>query len=173
MTATRDDRSAPGAEAATPVSATASSLLTFSLGQEEYGLDLQRVREIRTYGGITPIPNAPEAVEGVTNLRGDIVPIVDVRARLGLPPARRDRFTVMVIVETGRRLAGLVVDAVSDVVEIDPDTLTHAPELGTDVDTTFLTSIARRDEQLVLVLDIDRLVAVEEIAAALETDSNT
>lgn len=158
---------------AAPDAAGSTSLLTFSLGAEEYALDLHRVREIRTYGGITPIPNAPPAVEGVTNLRGDIVPIVDVRARLGLPPSRRNRFTVMVIVETSRRLAGLVVDSVSDVIEVDPDVLTQAPELGADVDVTFLASIARRDEQLVLVLDIDRLVAVEEIAACIESDSTS
>ncbi len=157
----------------TKESGSAKQLLTFSLAREFYGLDLQRVREIRTFGGVTRIPNAPPSVEGVMNLRGEIVPIVNVRTRLGLPAVKRDRITVVVIVEAGPRLAGLVVDAVEDVIDVESESLTHAPSLGTDIDTTFLSCIAQVREQLVLVLDIDRLVAADEIATSFCADSIT
>jgi purine-binding chemotaxis protein CheW len=137
---------------------TARQILTLRLGEDEYGLDILRVREIKGYSLITPIPNAPAYVKGVMNLRGTVVPVVGLRERFGLPTVGYDRFTVIVIVTVGARIVGLVVDAVSDVIDLGPDDVEPTPEFGAHVDTSMLTGVAKREARLVMLLDVERLV---------------
>ncbi len=141
----------------TPVAAT-GQFLTFRLGDEEYGLEILRVQEIKGYSKITPLPNTPREVKGVMNLRGAVVPIIDLRTRFGLREAEYTVFTVIVVVTVGTKIVGLVVDAVSDVLNVEAKEVVPTPDLGSGVDTSFLTGIARTGERLVSLLNIDRLV---------------
>ncbi|MCU0705104.1 MAG: chemotaxis protein CheW [Fimbriiglobus sp.] len=134
--------------------------LTFRLADEEYGLEILRVQEIKGYSKVTPLPNTPPEVKGVMNLRGAVVPIIDLRHRFGLPTAEYTRFTVIIVVTIGVRVIGLVVDAVSDVLNVGERDAVPPPELGAGVDTSFLTGIARSGERLVSLLNIDRLVGL-------------
>ena len=133
-------------------------MLTFRLGGEEYGIDILRVQEIRGYEQPTHIVNAPAHVKGVINLRGVIVPIVDLRLRFGLPEAAYDRFTVVIILNVGERVVGAVVDSVSDVIEIAPEQVRAAPELDAGVDAGHITGIGTLGERMLILLDIERLM---------------
>jgi purine-binding chemotaxis protein CheW len=143
-----------------------SQFLTFCLDNEEYGLEILRVQEIKGYSKITPLPNTPPEVKGVMNLRGAVVPIIDLRTRFGLRQAEYTRFTVIIVVTVGAKVVGLVVDAVSDVLNVGAKEVVPTPELGAAVDTSFMTGIARTGERLVTLLNIDRLVGHAELAAA-------
>ncbi|MBP3955740.1 purine-binding chemotaxis protein CheW [Gemmata sp. G18] len=135
-----------------------NQFLTFLLQDEEYGLEILRVQEIRGYSKITPLPNSPREVKGVMNLRGTVVPIIDLRVRLGLREAEYTRFTVIIVVTVGAKIVGLVVDAVSDVLNVEAKEMVPTPDLGAGVDTSFLNGIARTGERLVSLLNVDRLV---------------
>ncbi|MBN9517537.1 purine-binding chemotaxis protein CheW [bacterium] len=135
-----------------------SQFLTFRLADEDYGVEILRVQEIKGYSKVTPLPNTPPEVKGVMNLRGTVVPILDLRTRFGLPGAEYDRFTVVIVVTVGPKVVGLVVDAVSDVLNVAPAELVPTPDLGAGVDTSFLTGMARAGDRLVTLLNIDRLV---------------
>ncbi|AWM36640.1 Chemotaxis protein CheW [Gemmata obscuriglobus] len=149
------------------VQADTGQFLTFCLADEEYGLEILRVQEIKGYSKVTPLPNTPPEVKGVMNLRGTVVPIIDLRTRFGLDQAEYTRFTVIIVVTVGTKVVGLVVDAVSDVLNVDAKELVPTPDLGSRVDTTFLTGIARNGERLVSLLNIDRLVGATTGGAAL------
>ncbi|VTR95568.1 chemotaxis protein : Chemotaxis signal transduction protein CheW OS=Candidatus Nitrospira defluvii GN=cheW PE=4 SV=1: CheW [Gemmata massiliana] len=149
--------SASTSEPSTPAIGS-GQFLTFRLGDEEYGLEILRVQEIKGYSKITPLPNTPREVKGVMNLRGAVVPIIDLRTRLGLCEAEYTVFTVIVVVTVGTKIVGLVVDAVSDVLNVEPKEVVPTPDLGSGVDTSFLTGIARTGERLVSLLNIDQLV---------------
>ncbi|HEY3383259.1 MAG TPA: chemotaxis protein CheW [Vicinamibacterales bacterium] len=140
--------------------------LTFALGQEEYGVEILRVQEIKGYSAITPIPNAPVYLKGVMNLRGTVVPVVDLRAKFSMAAAEYDKFTVVIVVTVGARVFGLVVDAVSDVVNLPEDKIEPAPELGDGIDTSFLRGMARAGEKFVLLLDIERVLGNRELVEA-------
>lgn len=146
-------------------SADGSQFLTFCLGDEEYGLEILRVQEIKGYSKITPLPNTPPEIKGVMNLRGTVVPIVDLRTRFGMPTAEYTRFTVIIVVTVGAKVVGLVVDAVSDVLNVGGPEVVPPPDLGAGVDTSFLTGMARAGERLVSLLNIDRLVGAAGAAA--------
>lgn len=135
--------------------------LTFTLGGEEYAVEILRVQEIRGFTAVTPIPNAPAWVKGVMNLRGTVVPVFDLRLKFGMPPKDYDRFTVIVVVNVGARVVGMVVDGVSDVLDIDEASVDTTPDLGADVDTSLLQGIARNQDRLITLLDIDRAVGVD------------
>lgn len=135
--------------------------LTFTLSGEEYGVEILRVQEIKGFTAVTPIPNAPAFVKGVMNLRGTVVPVFDLRLKFGMSTKEYDRFTVIVVVNVGARVVGLVVDAVSDVLDIASDAIDTSPDLGGAVDTTILQGIARNGDRLVTLLDIDRVVGAE------------
>ncbi|VTR92999.1 chemotaxis protein : Chemotaxis signal transduction protein CheW OS=Candidatus Nitrospira defluvii GN=cheW PE=4 SV=1: CheW [Gemmata massiliana] len=139
-----------------------SQFLTFCLGDEEYGLEILRVQEIKGYSKITPLPNTPREVKGVMNLRGAVVPIIDLRTRLGLSEAEYTVFTVIVVVTVGTKIVGLVVDAVSDVLNVEPKEMVPTPDLGAGVDVSFLNGIARTGERLVSLLNIDKLVGAPD-----------
>jgi purine-binding chemotaxis protein CheW len=142
-----------------------SQYLSFALGNEEYGIDILKVQEIRGYSAITAIPNTPAYIRGVINLRGAVVPVVDLRARFGLAAAEYDKFTVIIVVTIGTRVAGLIVDAVSDVLNVDRADVEPTPDFGASVDTSFITGMAKMADKLVLLLDIDRVAASADVAA--------
>ena len=146
--------------------------LTFALCGEDYGIDILQVQEIKCLSRITPIPNTPRHVKGVLNLRGTVVPVIDLRTKFGLGEIEYNRFTVIIVVNVGRRVMGLVVDAVSDVLNLADSDVQAAPELGGNLDLSFVTGMARSGERLVTLLDIDRLLREETAipaAAAPET----
>ncbi len=145
--------------------ADSNQYLTFSLAEEEYGLEILRVQEIKGYSKVTPLPNTPPEVRGVMNLRGTVVPIIDLRARLGLAQTEYDRFTVIIVVNAGAKVAGLVVDAVSDVLNVAASELVPTPDLGAGVDTAFMTGMARAGDRLVTLLNVDRLLRQDDPAA--------
>jgi len=136
--------------------------LTFLLAGEEYGVDILRVQEIKGWDNATPIPNTPNYIKGVINLRGTIVPIVDLRERFGLEPIPYGPTTVVIVLkvssETGTRTMGVVVDAVSEVYNIKPEELKAAPNFGQAISTDFVLGLATVDEKMVIVLDIDHLL---------------
>lgn len=134
--------------------------LTFSLSGEEYGLDILKVQEIRGSSHVTPLPLTPSHTKGVINLRGAVIPIVDLRERLGLEPIGREQRSVTIVVSLGRRMAGLVVDAVTDVLSVSPSEWVPTPELS-DVDVSHLRGLAKSGERLVLLLDIERILGAE------------
>ncbi len=134
-------------------------VLVFVLGGEEYGVDILKVQEIRGYDKVTPIPSAPGFLKGVFNLRGTIVPVIDMRLKFGLAQASYDDLTVVVILRIGARVIGLVVDGVSDVVELTEDEVRPAPALGSLVDHAFLAGVATQESRMVLLLDIEKLLS--------------
>lgn len=140
--------------------------LTFRLGQEEYGIEILKVQEIKGYTAITPIPNSPPHVKGVMNLRGSVVPVVDLRVRFGMPSEEFTKFTVIIVVKVGARVVGLVVDAVSDVLDINSSQIEPAPDLGQGVDVSFLTGMAHAGDRLVELLEVERVAGVGDGAAA-------
>jgi len=134
--------------------------LTFVLGDEEYAIDISNVQEIKGYSAINTIPNAPAYVRGVMNLRGTVIPVVDLRARFGMPVKDYTKFTVIIIVTIADRIYGLVVDAVSDVLNLAGADLEPPPELGDALDTSFMTGIARNGDRLITVLQVDRALGI-------------
>jgi len=138
-------------------------VLVFVLGSEEYGVDILKVQEIRGYDKVTPIPAAPGYLKGVMNLRGVIVPVIDMRIRFGLAEVRYDSVTVVVILRFAARVIGIVVDGVSDVIRLKEAEVKAAPQLGTLVDGSFIAGLAVQDERMVLLLDIERLLSSGEM----------
>jgi purine-binding chemotaxis protein CheW len=141
----------------------AREVLVFILGGDEYGVDILKVQEIRGYDKVTPIPAAPAYVKGVVNLRGTIVPVIDLRVKFGLADVRYDQFTVVVILRLAARVIGVVVDGVSDVVALTASEVRAAPEFGAVVDASFISGVATQAERLVLLLDIERLLSTGEL----------
>ncbi len=145
-----------------------AQFLTFTLGEEEYGVEILRVQEIKGYSSVTPIPNSPAWVKGVMNLRGTVVPVFDMRQKFRMEAREYDRFTVIVVVNVGTRVVGLIVDSVSDVLDFDVDSIEPAPDLGAMVDTTTIQGIARNGDRLVTLLDIDRVVDNDALGSRLQ-----
>lgn len=145
--------------------ATAAPLqqLTFSLAGEEYGVDILTVREIRSWSRVTRIPQTPDYVLGVLNLRGAIVPVMDLRLRFGLQRESYGDDTVMIIIAMGERLFGIVVDAVSDVIDIDPATIKPVPDMGAVVDTRYLKGLVAHGDRMVMLLDVEKLMRPEDV----------
>lgn len=148
-----------------PAAAGVRQYLSFALGAEEYGLEILRVQEIKGYLGITPIPNSPPHVRGVMNLRGTVIPVVDLRRKFGMEPQEYTRFTVIIVVTAGARTVGLIVDAVSDVLDVRADEVRPAPDMGAQVDVRFIAGMMSSGDQLVVLLDVDRLLAADGLAA--------
>jgi purine-binding chemotaxis protein CheW len=143
--------------------------LAFKLGSEEYGVDILRVQEIRSYERPTRIAHAPEFVKGVVNLRGAIVPIVDLRLMLRLPQAAYDAFTVVVVLHIGQRVMGMVVDAVSDVIAFGPEQLRPVPAMNSPIGDEHLLAIGMAQERLLVLLDIEKLLAGDAMGLAGST----
>ncbi|MCP9452501.1 MAG: chemotaxis protein CheW [Nitrospira sp.] len=136
-----------------------SQFLTFKVGDELYGVDILRVQEIKGYTAVTRIPNTPPSIKGVINLRGTIVPIVELRTVFGMPAMEVTPFTVIIVVVVREKVMGLVVDAVSDVLTIGRQDIQAPPALGARVNVSCLSGIAKAGDKLVALLDIDRLLA--------------
>jgi len=136
-----------------------AEFLTFRLGAEEYGIDILRVQEIRSYEEPTRIANAPSFIKGVVNLRGVIVPVVDLRIKLGCETVEYNGFTVVIVLNVKGRVVGAVVDSVSDVLELARDQINPAPDMNTTVDTTFITGIASVGERMLILMDIEALMS--------------
>ncbi len=141
--------------------------LTFTLQNEEYGIEILKVQEIKGFSKITPIPNAPPFVRGVMNLRGTVVPIIDLRARFSMEDKDYDQFTVIIVANVGTRVVGLVVDTVSDVLNIPSEAIAAPPELASSSETSCITGMGKLGDRIVMLLDIARLVGAE--TALLET----
>jgi purine-binding chemotaxis protein CheW len=150
------DRQAAGAQGAQ------GEFLTFRLGAEEYGIDILRVQEIRSYEQPTRIANTPEFLRGVVNLRGVIVPIVDLRLKLGCP-AEFNAFTVVIVLNVKGRVIGAVVDSVSDVCELGGDAIKPAPAMNSMVDMSFITGIANVGERMLILMDIEALMSASDM----------
>jgi purine-binding chemotaxis protein CheW len=138
--------------------------LTFILGSEEYGIDILRVQEIRGYDAVTAIANAPVFIKGVINLRGTIVPIVDLRIKFNLSQATYDPFTVVIILNILQRTIGIVVDGVSDVVALNTENIKPPPEFGAAFDTEYLIGLGVNGEQMLILVDIEKLMSNQEMA---------
>ena len=138
-------------------------VLVFVIGKEEYAVDILKVQEIRGYEKVTAIPAAPDYLKGVVNLRGVIVPVIDMRIKFGVAEPRYDSFTVVVILRLASRVVGIVVDAVSDVVPLAASDVKEAPRLGASVDSSFLTGVATVGDRMILLLDIERFLSSGEL----------
>lgn len=141
-----------------------NQFLTFLLQEEQFGLDILCVQEIRGYTRVTQIPNMPPFIKGAMNLRGTVVPIVDLRCRFGVPAAQYDQFTVVIVVNMGTKVVGLVVDAVSDVLNVEESDIDAPPDFGDGIDTSFIQGMAKAGENLITLLDIERLLDLETIS---------
>ena len=142
----------------------AQEYLTFTLGPEEYAIDILKVQEIRGYDAVTTIANAPAFIKGVVNLRGTIVPIVDLRIKFGIGNVEYTPFTVVIILNISGRVVGIVVDSVSDVTMLRAEQIRPAPEFAATVDTKFIVGLGTLDERMLIVVDIERLMLSSEMA---------
>lgn len=142
----------------------AQEYLTFTLGPEEYAMDILKVQEIRCYEKPTTIANAPEFLKGVINLRGHIVPIIDLRIKFNVGNAEYTVFTVVIILNLGTRVVGIVVDSVSDVTMLRPDQISPSPEFDATVNTKYIKGLGTLDERMLIIVDIERLMLSGEMA---------
>ena len=142
----------------------AREYLTFRLGKEEYGIDILKVQEIRSYDAVTAIANAPEFIKGVVNLRGTIVPIVDLRIKFNVGDAHYDAFTVVIILNIARRVVGVVVDSVSDVLTLQGGQIKPAPEFATTLNTQYILGLGTVDERMLILVDIEKLITAPELS---------
>lgn len=140
-----------------------TEFLAYRLGKEEYGIDIQRVQELRGYDAVTAIANAPAHIKGVVNLRGIIVPIIDMRIKFNLGEPVYDQFTVVIILNLRSRIVGMVVDSVSDVITLEASQVRPAPEMGSSVETDYLLGVGTIEDRMLILVDIDRLMASAEI----------
>jgi purine-binding chemotaxis protein CheW len=138
--------------------------LTFRLGSEEYGLGILTVQEIRGWSPVTAIPHTPRWLLGVINLRGVVVPVLDLRLKFALERADYSETTVVIILNVGTRVAGIVVDGVSDVITLRAEQIRPAPSLGGNVDTSHITGFATLDDRMRILIDVERLIAGTELA---------
>ena len=142
----------------------AREFLTFTLGDEEYGIDILKVQEIRGYDTVTKVPSTPAFIKGVINLRGTIVPIADLRVKFELGQVTYDEFTVVIILHVLDRVVGIVVDGVSDVVSLRPDQVSQPPEFGAAMDTQYLLGLGTIDNRMLILVDIEKLISRQDMA---------
>ena len=147
----------------TQAAASADEFLSFTLGEEHYGVDILKVQEIRGYDSVTRLPDAPDYIKGVINLRGVIVPIVDLRIKFR-HPAEYGAFTVVVILNILKRVIGVVVDGVSDVVVLSPEQIRPAPDFSAQIDTRYIRGLASHDGRMLIVADIQKLMSAKDMA---------
>ena len=137
--------------------------LTFVIGEESYALDIMKVKEIRGYEAVTKIANAPSFLKGVINLRGDIVPIVDLRIKFNVGEATYNEFTIVIMLNIEDRIVGIVVDEVSDVIKVSTDDISPPPEFGVAFDSQFLHGLVTIDENMIILVNIEALITSEEL----------
>jgi purine-binding chemotaxis protein CheW len=156
-------RSTTASNAVALASTTLREFLAFKLGAEEYGIDILRVQEIRSYEAPTRIANAPSFIKGVVNLRGVIVPIVDMRIKFELDAVNYDSFTVVIVLNIAGRVVGMVVDAVSDVITLTPEQLRPVPEFNSSIEADHLLAIGAIDDRMLILVDIEKLMTSPEM----------
>lgn len=159
------------AQAVTTIDNTGNEFLAFTLGKEEYGIRILKVQELRGYETVTRIANSPDFIKGVVNLRGIIVPIVDMRIKFNLGEPTYDQFTVVIILNISGRVMGMVVDSVSDVITLTADQIKPAPEMGTAFNTDYLIGLGTLDERMLILVDIDKLMSGSEMGLIENTAS--
>lgn len=152
------------------VSAGAREYLTFRLDHEEYGIDILKVQEIRSYEPPTRIANAPNFIKGVVNLRGTIVPIVDMRLKFNCSKAEYNSFTVVIILNLRNRIVGIVVDSVSDVMELPPESLKAAPDVDSVIDSGAVLGLGSLGDRMLILLDIEKLMSGVDMGLAPDAD---
>lgn len=155
------------------IAADSQEFLVFSLGDEEYAIDILKVQEIRGYENVTRIANAPNFIKGVTNLRGVIVPIVDLRIRFRLSEACYDGHTVVIVVNIADRVVGIVVDGVSDVLMLSQEQIKPPPEFGLGLPINYLYGLGNLEDRMLVLVDIEKLLSSEDLALMDESASNT
>ena len=156
---------ASGSRKDSAVQDAASEFLTFRLGAESYGIEILKVQEIRGYEAPTAIANAPAFIKGVINLRGVIVPILDLRIKFRLSEAKYDEFTVVIILNVAGRVVGVVVDSVSDVLTLAAEAIRPTPEFASATfDTKYITGLGTVEEQMIILLDIEKLMTGADMA---------
>jgi purine-binding chemotaxis protein CheW len=144
--------------------------LSFVLGEEHYALDIMSVKEIRGYEPVTKIANAPSFIKGVLNLRGDIVPIVDLRMKFNVGTVTYDEFTIVIMLNVCDRIVGIVVDAVSDVIKLSSEAILPAPEFGAAFDSRYLKGLATVEEKMISLVNIQALISSDELGL-IDTNS--
>jgi purine-binding chemotaxis protein CheW len=137
--------------------------VTFLLAGEEYGVDIMKVQEIIGYKGFTKIPNVTEFIKGVLNLRGAVVPVIDLRLKFGMEEREYDKFTVIMIAEVAGKTMGIIVDAVSDVVSLSAEDIQPKPDFSAEIDTSFINGMGKKEDKFIILLDIDKVLSDEEI----------
>jgi len=145
-------------------SAGQEEFLTFTLGKEEYGIEILKVQEIRSYEQVTTIANAPEFIKGVVNLRGIIVPIVDMRIKFRLGEAEYNELTVVIVLNVAGRVVGMVVDGVSDVIQLAAEQIRPAPDFSSTFDTKYITGLGTLDARMLILVDIEKLMTGSDMA---------
>jgi purine-binding chemotaxis protein CheW len=142
-----------------------NQLLTFKLGSETYGIQINKVREILTYPTVTPIPDASRWVKGVINLRGEVAPVIDLRVRfnINMDPIYTQRTIIIAVKTQDNRMIGLVVDEVSDMENVDLERLYPAPDMGTSISPEYLKGLFKKEEKMIVILDIDRILDKDEM----------
>lgn len=133
--------------------------LAFTLGEEEYGIDIQKVLEIRSYDTVTRIASAPDFIKGILNLRGTIVPIVDMRIKFNLSTPIYDQFTVVIILNINSHVIGIVVDSVSDVIRLTEENVKSAPDMGSEQSNDYVIGLGSLDQRMLILVDIDKLMS--------------
>lgn len=146
-------------------SATATDILqlvSFMIGSEEYAVDIFYVKEINRLSHITKVPNAPEFIEGVINLRGRIIPVIDLRARMGLPKKEHDKDSRIIVIEDNDLLVGFLVDAVKEVIRIPKNITEEPPEIVSSVKTDFINSVGKLEDRLLILIDLKKILSKDE-----------
>ena len=137
-------------------------VVSFSLGSEEYGVDIAQVQEINRMVAVTHVPRAPVFMEGVINLRGQLIPIIDLRTRFGMPRVEHTKNTRIVVTEVGAKRVGMVVDSVSEVLRLPVEQIEDAPEMITGVDTEYIRGVGKVDDRLIILLDLAKIISTAE-----------
>jgi purine-binding chemotaxis protein CheW len=142
--------------------------LTFTLGGEKYGVPIMKIKEIIGFLDITPVPCTPDFVLGVINLRGKVIPVIDLKKKFGMPSCERTRLTCIIVIDIGVREMGIMVDTVSEVESIPGDQIEEAPDFGPDIKTEYILGMGKLKERVAILLNIQRVLTGEEIAALPE-----
>ena len=137
-------------------------LVSFRIGDEEFAVDILKVQEINRMLEVTRVPNAPQHIDGVINLRGKVIPIIDLRSRFGMPRKDKDKNTRIVVVEVSGKIVGFVVDAVREVLRIPKSITEPTPKIVTSVATDYITAVGKLDDRLLILLDLDKVLSVQE-----------
>ncbi len=165
-----------GGEMSVPGISQTSQYLSFILDQETYAMDITQVREVLDFTRITRVPRMPDFIKGVINLRGGVVPVVDLRLKFGMPPAEKTVDTCIIIIEINveetQTLLGIMADSVQEVMSMEPDQIEPAPKIGTRLKTEFIKGMGKKDDEFIIILDNDKVFSADELTIVQETEKN-